>query len=244
MNIDNLTCLICSAAYSQAMKVQSMITARPRRTALGSSAQRVIDLLVRRGPLTIAQLVAELGVTTTAVRQQVNRLSADGWITRTQRRRGPGRPADVFAISEEARRRFGTNLGELSRLLIEEIVDAEGPARGRVLLRRVGRRIAENRRSAVGEGPPSDRLRRLAELLSRDGMMVAAEQSGDDLKLTVFTCPFRGLATEHPEVCDMEREAFSALLGGPVQLRQCAQSGYARCEFGVSAEPPAPEPQA
>jgi len=221
-----------------------MTTSDAHRTVLGSSAQRVIDLLVRRGPHTMAQLVAELGVTTTAVRQQVNRLLANGWVTRTQRRRGPGRPADVFAISEEARRRFGTNAGELSRLLIEEIVDAEGPMRARMRLRRVGQRMAESQRSVVGEGPPLDRLQRLAELLSRNGMTVAVEQSGEGLRLMVFTCPFGGLATEHPEVCDMEREAFSALLGGPVQLRRCVQSGYARCEFGVSAEPPAPEPQA
>lgn len=220
-----------------------MMSPGVERTTLGSSAQRVIEVLVRCGPLTMAQLVAELGVTTTAVRQQINRLLAAGWVTRTQRRRGPGRPADVFAISEDARRRLGANLGELSRLLIEEIVDVEGPARGRMLLRRVGRRMAESQRSAVGEGPPADRLRRLAELLNRDGMMVAAEQSGSDLKLTVFTCPFRGLASEHPEVCDMEREAFSALLGGPVQLRQCMQNGQARCEFGVSAETSAPESQ-
>jgi len=202
-----------------------------------SPAQRIIDLLTRRGPLSTAELVHALGVTTTAVRQQVNRLAAEGWLVRTRRTHGPGRPADVFAISAQTRRQFGARNDELSRLLIEEILNVEGPSRGRSILRRVGKRMAQNERPAVGEGPTADRLRRLADRMTRDGMVVETNGSPDHPRLTVFTCPYHGLAEEHREVCDMERETFSTLLGGPVQLEQCVLDGHTRCEFSVRSRP-------
>ncbi|NLG44544.1 MAG: MarR family transcriptional regulator, partial [Phycisphaerae bacterium] len=91
-----------------------------------SPALRIVNLLARRGPCTIAELVAALGVTTTAVRQQVNRLVARRWLIRTRRRQGPGRPADVFALSDDARRMLGGQAEELSRLLLEQIAEMPG----------------------------------------------------------------------------------------------------------------------
>ncbi len=205
-----------------------------------SPGQRIIKLLMRQGPMTISELVAALGVTTTAIRQQVNRLLAEGWLMRSQRRGGPGRPADVFAVAEEAKRLFGGQAEELSRLLLDEIERSDGPDKRRALLEAVGRRMAGSARPFVGQGHASDRFARLADLLSREGVLAEADRSGDELKLAVFTCPYHGVASGHREICEMEREAFSELLGDAVALDRCVLDGHPCCEFRAPAgrEPP------
>ena len=202
-------------------------------TESGSAGQRIIEEIARHGHLTIADLVDRLGVTTTAIRQQVNRLLADRWLVRDRRHGVPGRPADVFSLSEKTKRLFGGLNDELSKLLIEEIAQLEGPARSRSILQSVGRRMAEQGRAFIGAGPPAERLQRLADLLSHEGVLAETHGQADNLHLTVFTCPYRGLASAHPEVCEMERETFSALLGGPVRRDQCVREGHERCEFSI-----------
>lgn len=210
-----------------------MLLLDPRIEA-GSAAERMIAAVTRRGQMTIAELVESLGVTTTAVRQQVNRLVAAGWLVRSQRRGGAGRPADVFSVSERGKRLFGEWKDEFSKLLLEEMARVEGPARRRKILRSVGRRMAEERRRFVGEGSPLERLRRLADLLNREGVLAESHGSPGEVHLTVFNCPYRGLAHEHREVCEMELETFSELVGGAVRRDQCVLDGHERCEFSVA----------
>ncbi len=198
-----------------------------------SPAQRIIEVLLRGGPMTVAELAGELNVTATAVRQQLSRLVSEGWLLRTHRNSGPGRPAGVFAVAEKARRLFGAGGPDVSRLLIEEIVRVDGEGKARALLERVSRRIAEAAKPAVGQGPPAERIRRLADYLSHEGVMAESESRGT--RLSVFTCPYAGIVEEHREICEMEREAFSALVEQSVEQHQCMLDGHSACEFELAA---------
>jgi predicted ArsR family transcriptional regulator len=39
---------------------------------------------------------------------------------------------------------------------------------------------------------------------------------------------------EHRELCDLERESFSELVGSPVAQEHCMLDGHACCEFRVT----------
>ena len=91
----------------------------------GSPARRIIELLLRQGRMTIAQLVESTGVTTTAIRQQVDRLVFEGWLVREGRRGGLGRPAHVMSVSNQTKRLFGQQSDDLARM-------AEATGRGRI----------------------------------------------------------------------------------------------------------------
>ncbi len=199
-----------------------------------SPAGRVIETLMRRGPRTVSELVDELNVTRTAVRQQVDRLLADGWLVRTQRRSGPGRPADVFAVSQKTRRLYGGQLELLPKLILEELIAQDGPAKAWSVLRGVSRRIARDAREKVGTGSSADRFRRLLDWLRAEGVAAEPEPSVGSLQLEVRTCPYTGLADEHREICEMERETLSDLMGQPVEHTQCMLDGHASCQFHVN----------
>ncbi len=201
----------------------------------GSPARRIIDLLFRRGRMTIAQLVENTGVTTTAIRQQVDKLLSEGWLERQRRRGGPGRPAHVLSISEQTKRLFGRQADDLARLIVEETVARTGAETARDILKGVGRRMARMSHDQVGNGPTVERLKNLAAVMERRGMLVDTAQTESGMSLTIFTCPYPELAGQHREICDMEREAVSELMGGPVELHRCMQDGDHCCEFSMSA---------
>lgn len=200
----------------------------------GSPARQIVELLARREHMTVAELVEALGVTRTAVRAQVNRLLAEGWIRATKRRGGPGRPADVLALTEQGRRVFGQRAEDLCKLIIDELLATEGPERTARIMRGVSRRLAEQFRSHLGQGAAGDRLDRFAALMSEKGVVVEADMVDGGQRLTVYTCPFPELVREHPAICEMEREAISELVDGEVELDRCIADGHARCEFHVS----------
>ncbi len=62
--------------------------------AIGKSspAEVLVRSLKRHGRMTIKELQEALGVTRTAVRQQLSALEAKGFVERTVERRGVGRP--------------------------------------------------------------------------------------------------------------------------------------------------------
>jgi predicted ArsR family transcriptional regulator len=210
------------------------LSALPNQLGSDSPAQRVTAALLRHGPLSIADLVRELGVTTTAIRMQVNRLVAKGWLVQTRRSAGPGRPAGVYALSERARREIGVRSGpELSRLLLAEIAEQEGEQKTRSLLAGVSRRLAQAAKQSVGSGSPEERLHRLAEFLSGEGIPAEAEAPPEGARLTVFACPYATLSAPQKDLCELERAAFSEVVNSPVETHRCVLDGDAACEFHV-----------
>lgn len=214
-----------------------------KRFAPESRAGQIIALLARRGSLTIAELGTELGVTTTAVRQQVNRLLYEGWIERGRRHKGPGRPADVLSLSEQGRRLFAGDVGDFARLLLDELTRVEGPAKVHALLKRVFDRLNAELAGRLGTaGDATERVQRLAALLAERGTVADATATDDGVRLSVYTCPFHGLGGHNLELCELERETLSRLTGHEARLDQCLASGHARCEFQVALRPAARQP--
>ena len=185
--------------------------------------------------MTVSELVGALAVTTTAVREQVNGLRAEGWLVRSQRRGRTGRPADVFALSEKANRLFAGQLDDFARLLAEEAFARLGRQESRELLKRVGQRLAQGAHQQVGSGPPKKRLQRLARFLAQQGDLVQTGRTKKGLRLTLHRCPYGLLADQHEEICRMEHEMFSELIGATARLEKSWENGQRCCEFTISS---------
>ena len=79
-------------------------------TQTETSDKQMLDLLRRHGAVTISALVAEMGVTATAVRQRIQRLMADGLIERQTEKKGRGRPNHRYSLTEKGEQSAGTTL--------------------------------------------------------------------------------------------------------------------------------------
>ncbi len=72
----------------------------PALGSLSPTRRRLLDALKMRGPADAAGLASTLGLTPSAVRQQLSVLERDGMIVFDQVRAGPGRPRHLYRLSE------------------------------------------------------------------------------------------------------------------------------------------------
>ena len=201
----------------------------------GSRQQQIVALLLRQGPMTIADLADAMGMAKTSLRPQIDRLVLQGWLDRDRRRQGPGRPADVFSASDRNRQHSAQQtMGEFARLLFQEMADTETRSKVTSVVDGVGRRVTRLLRPIIGDGPPSDRVRRLSEYLSKRGILNDTHESKQAVTLNIHTCPYVGLASEHRQICAMHRRTLAELLGAKTADHRCRHEGHPCCEFGVS----------
>src|SRR5262245_1069189 len=124
----------------------------------------LIDILRKRGPLSVAQMASEMRVTATAVRQRLTRLLAQGDIERKSENRGRGLPVHRYGLTDQGRRRSGTNFGDLAMALWQEVREIKDPEVRRGLLQRLSKRLAESCAREVRGNSLDERMDSLAKV--------------------------------------------------------------------------------
>ena len=220
-----------------------------------SPAGQILKLLQQRGPLSIKAIEAALGVTTTAVRQQLTTLTTADMVTaETVREKGPsgpklgptddpistptqsrqrGRPHAVYRLTEKGQALFAHGYEELALALLEEVLQLSDPVTVHQLLHRISTRLGRQYAEGLHSAAVADRLYELSALLTAHGVMSKVDEAADAFVLTEYNCPYYGLARGHREVCGMEIEAMELALGAPITLYQSQLDGHTGCQFQV-----------
>lgn len=196
----------------------------------------ILRLIQRQGPQSVKSLEAELGVTANAVREQLQHLLAAGLITTGTVRRGAGRPAHVYSLTDKAHGLFPQPYDVLLRLLLEQILQDEGETRAQQLLNAVGERLADEVTGGVRSSDLREQLATLSSELDRRGMPIAVLEQDDVVALQEWTCPYYSLARDHQGVCEMEQHMLERALGARVTIVERLVDGYAGCKFVVSRD--------
>ncbi len=204
----------------------------------GSPAGQVLIALQRKGAATVRDLEDTLGVTTTAVRQQLVQLMADGYVEQeVERNDGRGRPRHVYSLTTEGRSLFPHHYDEFTNGLLREILISEGPEKVGVLLQRIGQRLAAQYAGQITVDAPAARAAALTELLNARGIMAEITEGPDFIQVHEYTCPYYELAREHRAICDMEQEMMTHVIRQPVALVSCSLDGHHGCEFRIEGTP-------
>ncbi len=217
-----------------------------------SSDTAVVDLLRQREGMTVSQLAAELNVTATAVRQRLNRLMGQGLVERRLVKTARGRPNHHYILTEEGRRKAGTNFHDLATVLWDEIRDISDPQVRRGLLQRIAHRLAGQYSKEVAGETVGDRMEKLANLYRERRIPLTVTHSGNEDRSTAdeaadapsgesakpqlpvlhaLACPYPDLAERDRSICAMERMMFAELLNTDLRLTQCRLDGGECCTF-------------
>ncbi|WP_114201890.1 helix-turn-helix transcriptional regulator [Janibacter anophelis] len=210
-------------------------------TSDARTRDRVLALVSEQGPITAADLAAELGLTATGVRRHLDQLAETGAVTSRAPhagKRGRGRPAREWVVGDSGHERLTADYDELAAEAMrfvrqtggEDAVRAFADQRIRALEERCAPQI-----EAAGDDPRA-RTEALVAALRTEGYAASARTVGDDvvvgLQLCQGHCPVQHVAAEFPELCEAETDAFSRLLGVHVQrLATLAQGDHVCTTF-------------
>jgi predicted ArsR family transcriptional regulator len=199
-----------------------------------TSDRFLLDLIRRRGPLTVAEMAGHLGVTATAVRNRLTRLVGSGMVERRVEHGRRGRPKHSYQASVEAHKRLGQNYADLAVVLWDEMMrTVEDRKLRRVLFSRITERLAELYRAQVTGDEWEGRLVQLGTILHDRGIEaeVTRADAGASPVLKQHSCPYYELAEVDRAVCAMERKMFEKVLGRGLRLSQCRLDGHRSCDF-------------
>src|SRR4051812_46581176 len=174
------------------------------KTISDSPRAEALRTIQRLGSASIKDLEASLGVTTTAVREQIAHLLGEGFLQATRVRGDVGRPYYVYSLTTKAQELFPKDYAALAQLLLEETLAMHGPEGLRQLLNRVSRRMADKLSDQTQGKELSQKLLGLVAALGETGMEVSmqpVENRDGDFVLRTPTCPYFDVAKNHREIC-------------------------------------------
>ena len=188
---------------------------------------------LRRGPTTLDELVAELGLTRTALRLQLVALERDGHVARRGVRRGRTKPSHVYELTTEGEQALSSAyipvLTQLLHVLSNRLTTAEFDD----VMRAVGRGLIADR--ARPRGTLHARVNAASDLLDQLGGLTEVDQNSEGFTIRSHGCPLAAAAAHHPETCSAMEDFVSEFVGSPV-TQHCDRIERPRCRFHISAD--------
>ena len=200
---------------------------------------RIIKLLAGRPPRTVAELIDATSVTRTAVMEQLTELEAAGLVERTiERLSGRGRPRHLYRATDTAMTIvFPGNPRVAMPALWQAVFEVGGDELSRKVAKRLSRAMADYYSSRITAKKPQERLRQLLILFAAEGGLTDLTDEGNGRwMLYRRSCPFCGMADEHRNVCRVDQDMISTVVGRPVRRLACRDAGAPCCSFEIIEE--------
>jgi predicted ArsR family transcriptional regulator len=206
----------------------------------------VARLVLEGGPQHAAALADQLSLSPAAIRRHLDALVANGHLVECEPRRvvrrGRGRPARTYAITDEGRAAFPHAYDDLATTALRYLREHGGEAAVVAFAEHRAQSLAEALSADVDpSAPDAERAEALAESLSSHGYAATTETAAAGVQLCQHHCPVAHVAAEFPELCEAETRAFERVLGTYVQRLATIAHGDGVCTTHIPV-PPIPKP--
>ncbi len=215
---------------------------QPGHDVDASTRQRVAQSILEHGPSTAAALAERLGLTAAAVRRHLDVLLERGLLVAREQRvygaRGRGRPAKVFSLTDAGRADFYSAYDDIAIQALDFLSEQAGPdAVTRFAASRATSAEQRYRASLAGADAELTPAQALAGALTGDGYVASVRPSALGEQLCQHHCPVAHVAEKFPQLCEVETELFSRLLGVHVQRLATIAHGDGVCTTHVPNTP-------
>jgi len=197
--------------------------------------ERVARSILVNGPSTAADLAERLHLTAAAVRRHLDQLVEEGTVEARDRRpghhRGRGRPAKVFALTEQGRdTKFDQQYDDLALSALRFLAETAGEDGVREFAHRRVAFIKQGFESVAAADPTLSPAQALARVFTDEGYAASVRELpvvGE--QLCQQHCPVSHVAHEFPQLCEAETEAIGEVLGTHVQRLATIAHGDGVC---------------
>ncbi|MBN1967238.1 MAG: ArsR family transcriptional regulator [Anaerolineae bacterium] len=186
--------------------------------------QHILEILKERENATVEEIVEALEpriglITAVTVRHHLEILRGDGLIAAptVRRRTTPGRLQHIYMLTNKALDLFPNNYRSLAEGMMVHLKAQLPSHEVNVILEAVAEQMANDAR--IDNLPLPARLNQVVEYLTEQGYNASWEMREDGFVLHTSNCPYHHLVTEHAELCGMDMQMISKLLGGIVPRR-------------------------
>ncbi|WP_372734362.1 helix-turn-helix transcriptional regulator [Nocardioides sp.] len=203
--------------------------------------------ILEHGASTAAALGERLDLTPAAVRRHLDHLVEEGAVVaqdpRTPLRRGRGRPAKVFVLTEVGRDGFDQQYDDLAVDALRFVAETGGDDAVREFANRRVAFIEERFDEVASAHSHLSPAEVLAQLFTDEGYAAAVRTlpgSNDHEvgeQLCQQHCPVSHVAHEFPQLCEAETEAISRVLGRHVQRLATIAHGDGVCTTYIPSPP-------
>jgi DeoR family transcriptional regulator, suf operon transcriptional repressor len=205
---------------------------------ISASGMRMVKLLVGNPPQSISELMEAMGVTRTAVTEQLNELVRSGFVERhSEHTPNRGRPQFLYKATNAASLiLYAQNQCMVVPSIWEALEDLGGDDLLRKVLKRVAKSLAEHYTAKITAKKPDERLRQMTKLLNAEGGLTEAATVNGHLVLHKRSCPFLRMVDEKRSICCLDQEMMSCIVGKPVRRTACRHDGAPCCTFEIVEE--------
>jgi len=210
---------------------------------LSSQARELVQALKQAGEAGAEDLAANLGITASAVRQQLDGLAADGLVTHRPQPRGRGRPTHLYRLTRAAEPLFPKAYGGLTNELLGYVGDADPALVDDIFDRRRQRRLeAAQVRLAIRGEDLGARVAELARILDEDGYLAGFEALPDGTyRIVEHNCAVLDVAERYGQACSSEISFLrQALPDARIERVSHMIAGAHSCAYSVTPVPAGP----
>ena len=207
---------------------------------------RILEYIRSHRAVTAAELSLAFQMTPANARHHLTTLLDRGLLQVVADRpaSGKGRPARIFAISEQA---LGDNFGLLAGILLDQLTKQTDPDQLESLLRELAGQLGVKMAATVkANGVPikageslTRRLGKTTEILNQHHYQARWEARPDAPRLVLGHCPFSAILQEHPELCKLDAyliEHFAAISVEQTAKLARDPAGLRFCMFRIGKE--------
>ncbi|HEY9747460.1 MAG TPA: metalloregulator ArsR/SmtB family transcription factor [Allocoleopsis sp.] len=213
---------------------------------------QILHLLKTQGSQTATALAEQLQVSPMAVRQHLQALQAEQWVTYQEERRPLGRPVKLWQLTERSLQLFPDSHADLMTdllLSVEALFGTEGlekllADRLRRQLQTYAAKLPETVPKAIAESSwrewiaqvgIAEPVQHLANLRTQEGYMAEVVKAEDSWLLVENHCPICAAARTCQKLCGSELEMFKTLLGPGVAVDRVEHimQGDRRCAYRI-----------
>ena len=196
--------------------------------------QRIVHILEQRETASARELSRLLNVTPSNIRHHLSVLIEQGSIKvagyKTNQKRG--RPAVIYTLAQSI---LKDNLGHLSEVLLQKLLDGLSPEAQDDTLRWLAQRLFAG--LPIANHNPTQRLYSAIQVLNRMNYHAQWEAHADTPRIMFGHCPYTAILDTHPEMCQVDAYLVEHLIGNPANLtakRTLTPDGHRQCVFRIT----------
>jgi DeoR family transcriptional regulator, suf operon transcriptional repressor len=200
-----------------------------------SSQQAVLDhLLQRKAGATLDELVKQIGLSRTAINQQLISLEGQGFIRKSEPRKSGGRPQHVYVLTDEGTNLFPKQYSWFSKLLIQTLRQEIGEEQVSKYMYNLGVKLSAGLIPRLVGKNRAERIDEIVKIMNETGFVATTVPASGDEKIPRVecrNCVYHDLSKDYPEVCRFDIGFLSGLMGAEVEQQSCIQRGSETCRF-------------